>query len=424
MRSGYSIALLLLALPQFASAAPLTLRFRHFLFTIPDKTVQSWQHPHETWLWQGTPVDPPQELKVDGDNVPALPPGMTRVTDSSADPALIAASLEKDIAPQLQRDAGKVTISKTSTGAVVFDGVGMPGRTLESDASADVIAKALSLGISDIVLVVDEPPPQITVADDDLKKQGITGFVSIGESDFTGSTSNRKHNVATGLAKFNGHIIPQGSVFSFDQTLGRVDGTTGYVKELTILGDKTLPDYGGGLCQVSTTAYRGVWEAGFPITQRRNHSYAVHYYSPQGTDATIYPPNTDMKFRNDSPGALLMQTYMEGTHAYFLYYGTPFVRQTALVGPFTWNHSPPPPPKTEYTNEDNLKPGEKKKVGEAVPGMNAAWYRFIDTATGTVMEPVLSVYEARPLFYEIGGTDPNAASGATLVPEGAIDPSA
>ncbi len=417
----FAIGIVLLV-PHVAHASPLTLRYRHFLFSVSAKTVDSWAAPGETWQWQGRPISPPQALRVDGDRVPPLPAGMTRVSSPSFDPSRIARTLEKDIAPSLAREAGTVTISRNASGAVVFDGVGMPGRAVDTRKSADVIAQALAMGVSDIVLVVEEPAPTVTVNDAELRSQGITGFVTIGESDFSGSTENRKHNVRTGLNKFNGHLIPKDSVFSFDETLGRVDASTGYRKELTILGDKTLPDFGGGLCQVSTTAYRGVWEAGFPITQRRNHSYAVHYYSPQGTDATIYPPNTDMKFKNDSPGALLMQTFTEGTRAYFLYYGTPFVRQTTVVGPFTWNHSSPPPPKTEYTTD--LAPGEKKKVGEAVPGMNAAWYRFIATGTGHTVEPVLSIYQARPLFYQIGGADP-AGSGAVLpAGDAALDPSA
>ena len=118
------------------------------------------------------------------------------------------------------------------------------------------------------------------------------------------------------------------------------------------MGEHTLPEYGGGLCQVSTTAYRGVWEYGFPITGRRNHSFAVSYYAPHGTDATIYPPHTDMKFLNDSPGALLLQTYHENDRAYFIYYGTKDDRTAEVIGPYTWDFRPPPPDRTDYTTED------------------------------------------------------------------------
>lgn len=65
---------------------------------------------------------------------------------------------------------------------------------------------------------------------------------------------------------------------------------------------------GGGICQVSTTVFRALYAAGLPILQRQNHSYQVHYYDPQGLDATIYQPSLDLKFANDTGGSLWFQS--------------------------------------------------------------------------------------------------------------------
>ncbi|MDO8469046.1 MAG: VanW family protein, partial [Candidatus Peribacter sp.] len=243
--------------------------------------------------------------------------------------------------------------------------------------------------------------PEITVQNSALTQQGIREVVSVGESDFSGSTGARRHNINVGLQTFNGTLIPQGTTFSFDETLGPVNAATGYYKELVIMGDKTLPDYGGGLCQVGTTFYRGLWEYGFPILERRNHSFAVHYYSPQGTDATIYPPHTDIKFLNDSPGTLLIQTYAdENNHAYFIYYGTRDARQSEVIGPYTWGFTAPPADRIEYTTE--IPAGTTRKVGERVPGLKALWWRLVNGVGGEKEESVYSVYEARPRFDQIG----------------------
>jgi vancomycin resistance protein YoaR len=240
------------------------------------------------------------------------------------------------------------------------------------------------------------------VNDPVLREQGIKEFVTMGESDFHGSTKNRIHNVTTGLNKFNGHLIEKDEVFSFVKVLGPVDASTGYRKELTIIGDKTLPEYGGGLCQVSSTAYRGVWEYGFPITQRKNHSYAVSYYAPQGTDATVYPPNIDIKFKNDSPGALLIQTVIDvpNLKAYFLYYGTKDDRETSVIGPYNWGYTPAPPPRTEETLE--IPAGTRRKVGEAVPGLQTAWFRTVQQDGKEVTQGTYSIYQARPLYWQVG----------------------
>jgi vancomycin resistance protein YoaR len=110
-------------------------------------------------------------------------------------------------------------------------------------------------------------------------------------------------------------LLLPGEIFSFNSHLGPVDGAHGFLKELVIKPEGTLPEFGGGLCQVSTTAYRGALYAGLPIVERSPHSYAVGYYSQiggHGIDATIYPGAHDLRFKNDTPGSLLLQAYTEG----------------------------------------------------------------------------------------------------------------
>jgi len=244
--------------------------------------------------------------------------------------------------------------------------------------------------------------PEITIEDTELLDMGITEVITIGESDYRGSPGPRKHNISVGLEKFNGQIIPPDAVFSFNSILGPVNAATGYKKELVIKGDKTLPDYGGGLCQVSTTAYRGAWEYGFPIDKRKNHSYSVRYYSPEGTDATIYPPYADIRFTNDTENALVIQTHTDDGRAYFIYYGTDDKRKSEVLGPFVWAKRSAPADRIEYTT--SLPPGVTRKVGGRVPGLRAAWFRTVqrpEEETSTT-EGFYSLYEARPSYMQIG----------------------
>jgi vancomycin resistance protein YoaR len=131
----------------------------------------------------------------------------------------------------------------------------------------------------------------------------------------------------------------------------------------------------------------------------------VHYYSPQGTDATIYPPHTDIKFLNDSPGAILIQIYTDGDHAYFIYYGTRDDRRAEIIGPYKWGFVEAPPDKVEYTTE--IPVGTTRKVGERVPGLKAMWYRVTEKDGEERIESVFSAYEARPRFDQIG-VDPSS----------------
>jgi vancomycin resistance protein YoaR len=339
-----------------------------------------------------------RELSFDGD----APEGIEFAKKTIWDAGKIAKTLERKIAEHFNRERGSVIIGRNDDGTIVFDGVALPGREVDIELAALMTVKALEEGIQTIQLPVRETNPIVSVEDAGLLSLGVRELVTVGESDYSHSPPNRRHNIAVGLNKFNGRLLHRGEEFSFNTILGPVSSKSGFLEELTILGEKTLPAYGGGLCQVSTTAYRGVWRAGFPITSRRNHSYAVRYYSPPGTDATIYPPWTDMQFVNDTRGSLLIQTHHEDDKAYFLYYGTkPKNRSVELVGPFNFDHKPPPEDRTEHTTEIAL--GETRVVSRAVPGMKTLWYRLIEDAKGsTSTEAFLSEYEARPYFQEIG----------------------
>ncbi len=393
--------------------AALTYHDRHFLFTIAPPAA--WNGGETLLTYEGFPIDVPAGV-LSGTGT--LPPGVVRQTSTGWNREAIATTIRTEIAAEYDREAGAVTISRSS-GAVVFDGVGMPGQKVDIEAAVELTIAALEGGADRVTLPMIATPPTVTVNDPELRAQGITELVTIGESDYSNSPVNRVHNINVGLKRFNGHLIPKDSVFSFVGVLGPVDAAAGYRQELVIKGDKTVPDYGGGLCQISSTAYRGIWEYGFPIVQRKNHSYSVSHYFPQGTDATIYPPNVDMKFTNDSPGALLIQTYAADDEAYFLFYGTKDERQAEVVGPFLWDRVAAPPDRTELTTD--LAPGEKKKVGSAVPGVKAQWYRLIDRpGQARVIETVFSHYAARPNYTQVGVASielPVSGSGGALTDE-------
>ena len=404
-------------LPAVAFAAvptDLTLRHDHHLFTLTQKDMKGWQSPRDVWMLDGKVIDPPAHLRVDGDDVPPLPAGFVRSTQVTWNEHAIRATLLRKVAPLLDRPAGSVTIARDGSGSIVFDGVGLPGRAVDIDTAASLISHALEQGVRDVWLPVRTTPAQVTITDSDLARQGIKEVVTVGESDMSNSPANRRYNIAVGLKKFNGHLIAKDETFSFLKVLGPVDASTGYKKELVIKGDRTVPDFGGGLCQVSSTAYRGIWEYGFPIVERRNHSYVVNHYAPYGTDATVYTSGPDMQFKNDSPGSLLIQTHSEGDNVYFIYYGTKDERRTKVIGPFVWDRVGSPPARTEFTAD--LAPGAKRKVGDAVPGLKAMWYRVVNKDGKEAVEEFFSWYQARPLFYQVGVSGAPSGSGEIVEP--------
>ena len=189
-----------------------------------------------------------------------------------------------------------------------------------------------------IEFVVNKIEP--TISTENLSDLGIEELLGHGESNFKGSPKNRIYNINVALKKFHGHLIKPGEEFSFTTILGLVEKETGYKEDLVIKNNKTIPEYGGGVCQVSTTMFRVALNAGLKITERHNHAYPVQYYSPQGTDATIYVPKPDFKFINDTTSYILIQGKIQGTVLSFDMYGTSDGRKVELEGPFVTERTP------------------------------------------------------------------------------------
>lgn len=221
----------------------------------------------------------------------------------------------------LTYDAGKVKEFALSKDGIV----------LKMDENVLKIKGALEAGEKEIALEIERIKPRITT--ESIENLGITSLLAKGESDFAGSPKSRVHNIKIGAAKFNGVLLKPGEEFSFSAILGEVDEKGGYLPELVIKQNKTVPEYGGGICQVSTTAFRGAMWAGLEILERAPHSFPVRYYNPQGFDATVYPPSPDFKFKNDTPAHLLLQTKVKGTKITFEFYGTSDGRTVKLDGP-------------------------------------------------------------------------------------------
>lgn len=203
----------------------------------------------------------------------------------------------------------------------------------------------------------------------DVNDLGIKEVIGTGKSNFAGSPFNRRHNIKTGINTLNGIIIEPGEEFSLVGALGEIDGEHDYKPELVIKGGKTLPEFGGGLCQVGTTLFRTVLGAGLPVTERRNHSYRVGYYEPAGTDATIYDPWPDFKFLNDTDKYLLLQTYMEDNELRFELWGTQDGRIASTTEPTIYNIVEPGPTKIIETTD--LEPGKRKCTESAHSGADA-----------------------------------------------------
>ena len=215
---------------------------------------------------------------------------------------------------------------------------GKEGTKLMMEESSKRIRNDILAGETKTELFVAVTSPLIDESQFDAL--GVKTLLGKGESNFRGSSRSRVKNINVAANKISSTLLKPGEEFSFVNTLGKVDARNGYLPELVIKGNKTIPEYGGGICQVSTTLFRAALNAGLPITERRAHSYVVNYYGKPGLDATIYLPKPDFRFQNDTNHHILIQHYIVGTILYYEIYGTSTGRIAKTIEPVILESSP------------------------------------------------------------------------------------
>lgn len=209
---------------------------------------------------------------------------------------------------------------------------------------------------------------------------GITQLVSEATTYYAGSTAARRQNIATAAARFDGIIIPPGGEFSYNYWLGDVSPEAGFEEGFIISGGRTIKGVGGGVCQVSTTAFQAAFYAGFPILERYAHGYRVGYYEAgegTGMDAAIYTPDLDFRFLNDTPYHLLIESYVfpASDMVQFKFYSTNPGRQVVKQGPVVTNQVPAGA--TVYEENPSLLTGQTLQVDWAVAGADVTVERVI-----------------------------------------------
>lgn len=284
------------------------------------------------------------------------------------------------------------------------------GRRLNIGKTVEAINAGLLGDQHDISLVFDYIEPDVTdeATAEDL---GITEAVSVVSTYFAGSSSERRQNIATASGAFHGLLIPPGATLSMAEVLGDISLDNGYAEALIIFGGRTIKGVGGGVCQVSTTLFRTAFFGGYEIIERHPHAYRVSYYeqgpgSPgPGFDATVFIPDVDFQFRNDTEYWLLSETYIYGDQLLWKFYSSSDGRQV------DWRSSGPKnveePKKPIYREDPDLRKGKIKQVEWEADGMDVVVRRTV-TRDGVLLheDRIKTHYIPWRAVYEFGpGTD-------------------
>ncbi|MBI2587463.1 VanW family protein [Candidatus Amesbacteria bacterium] len=259
-----------------------------------------------------------------------------------------------------------------------------------------------------IELPVGQIEPEIKTGD--ANNLGIIELIGKGESWFTGSITNRIFNLKKAAGELNGVLVAPGETFSFNQVIGDVSAATGYKQAYVIKEGKTILGDGGGVCQVSSTLFRAVLAAGLPIEARTAHAYRVSYYEIKyqpGFDATVWQPDPDFKFKNDTPGYILIQTVYDEKNKYLAFeiYGASDGRKVETSKARVWEVMSPPP--DLYVDDPTLQAGKIVQTEHAANGAKVAFDWKVTRGDEVLQERTFySVYRPWQAVY-LRGTKPN-----------------
>jgi vancomycin resistance protein YoaR len=278
----------------------------------PDITEADVQQALDSF---GNPaVSGPVTLRFDKTPVQLTPAEFTPALamtpkDGVLEPDLDEAKLSAIVRSRLGEAGKAVDATVKLVGGVPKVVPGKPGVDYKpTDVSAaflDVVARPA--GQRELAVKATVAKPEVTTAD--ARKWGIKEKVSTFTTYYP-HTDYRNVNIPRALSLINGTVLAPGETFSLNGTVGERTAANGFVEGYVIDGGLITTAYGGGVSQVATTTFNAAFFAGLKDIQHKPHSLYFDRY-PVGREATVAWPYVDLKFQNDTPYGVLIETHVQ-----------------------------------------------------------------------------------------------------------------
>lgn len=223
---------------------------------------------------------------------------------------------------------------------------------------------------------------------------------------------DRWQNLKNGVDKLNGKILMPGETLSVGQTTGPFTPENGYVEAGAYENGQVVSDYGGGICQVSTTLYNAVIYAELEVVERSPHSMTVAYVKPS-RDAAIAGDYLDFKFRNsyDTP-IYIYGEINDSNQLRFIIYGKETRPKNRTVE-YESETISTEPYGTVYKENTELAAGTTEVTGSPHDGVEAQLWKIVYEDGQEVSREVFNTshYEKSDQVIEVGTA---SASGGVL----------
>lgn len=154
--------------------------------------------------------------------------------------------------------------------------------------------------------VITEKSPEELIEDNSNNQNEISSF----STKVYTKTADRVKNLRIVCDKLSGTILEPGEEFSYNNTCGPYNKENGFGKATVFINGEEVQEYGGGVCQLSSTLYNAVKDVGVEILERHNHSKEV-YYVPINEDATVSYGHLDFRFKNTNSFPIEIQAFSD-----------------------------------------------------------------------------------------------------------------
>lgn len=177
-----------------------------------------------------------------------------------------------------------------------------------------------------------------------LEALGVKEVVAKFSTPLGASNAARIHNLELGAKRVTGELILPGETWSLTEAIGPITAENGYKAAGIVSNGQLTEGVGGGLSQMATTTYNVGFLLGVEDVEHRPHSYYFSRY-PEGREATIFVGSIDMRFKNDTPYGILMQSYVRDGQVTVRAWSTPHFEVKSTTSP----RSGVVYPKTQYS---------------------------------------------------------------------------
>lgn len=219
---------------------------------------------------------------------------------------------------------------------------------------------------------------------DDALDLGVIGRISRYTTEYLdgAGTENRRHNIHLAADLLNNSVaVANGGTWSFNTVAGQCDSEHGFLGAGAIVDNTHQDAVGGGICQVATTVFNAVYEAGYPVVSRSNHSLYIASY-PKGRDAAVSWPDLDFVWKNDAASDVLVRTSYTDTSITVTLYGVdPGYKVSTRTG--DWEQGEPHSTKVE--RDSTLPAGTSYVKTAGTDGATIDVYRTVKDRSGNVL---------------------------------------